>query len=79
MSSTQQLNRRLLELLLSEVSSDTQVDAEKLVDALGLTSVQQLAFIKKVNTEFGLNITPEELEKANVEGGGLVSLVEEQI
>ena len=53
---------------------DAEVDGQALIDALGLTSMQQLAFLKSVNEEFGLNITVDDIEAAEGKGG-LLSLI----
>lgn len=65
---------RVIQLLMEHRDPDTEVDCQELVAALGYSSLQQLAFLKAVNAEFGTNITFEDLEAARGKGG-LMSLL----
>ena len=65
----------LVLLLSQQIGPDAEVDMEKLAEALNLSSLQQLVFLKSVNTEFGVNLTPEDLEDARGKGG-LISLLD---
>ena len=50
---------RLIELLTAQAGASATVDMAKLVDALGISSLQQAAFLDSVNSEFGVNLAPE--------------------
>ena len=52
--------RRLIELLSAQASANMSVDMAKLIDALGISSLQQAAFLDSVNSEFGVNLAPED-------------------
>ena len=68
---------RLVQLLAAQMEPDAEIDGEKLVDALGLNSLQQQAFLKSVNDEFGVNITVDDIEAARGKGG-LLSLIDNE-
>ena len=65
---------RVIQLLMEHRDSSTEVDCQELVAVLGYSSLQQVAFLKAVNAEFGTNITFEDLEAARGKGG-LMSLL----
>ena len=74
---TQESNAaRLLRLLAAQLGPDVDIDGQKLADTFGLNSLQQLAFLKSVNEEFGLNITVDDIEAARSKGG-MLSLIPE--
>lgn len=74
---TQESNAaRLLRLLAAQLGPDVDIDGQKLADTFGLNSLQQLAFLKSVNQEFGLNITVDDIEAAR-DKGGMLSLIPE--
>lgn len=64
----------VIQLFINQVKPDFEVDCEKLAEVLGFSSMEQIAFLKSVNAEFGTNITVEDLEKARGKGG-LLSLL----
>ena len=64
--------RRLIELFTQQMKPDADVDWEKIIDAVGFSSLQILAFLKSVNSEFGTSITPEDVANA---GGDLRTLL----
>ena len=75
---TQESNAaRLMRLLAAQLQPDVKIDGQAVADTFGLSSVQQLAFMKSVNEEFGLDITLDDIEAAEGKGG-LVSLIPEQ-
>ncbi len=49
---------RLIELLTAQAGASATVDMAKLIDALGISSLQQAAFLDSVNSEFGVNVSP---------------------
>lgn len=63
---------RLIELFSQQIKPDADVDWEKIIDAVGFSSLQILAFLKSVNAEFGTNITPEDVANA---GGDMRTLL----
>lgn len=65
---------RLVQLLLDQRISDSQVDYEKLAEALRYSSLQYSAFLKSVNAEFNTHISLVDVEHARRKGG-LVSLL----
>ena len=74
---TQESNAaRLMRLLAAQLQPDVKIDGQAVADTFGLSSVQQLAFMKSVNEEFGLDITLDDIEAAEGKGG-LVALIPE--
>ena len=74
MSSRDDVRARILMLFFDQVRPDAEVDFEGLLEALGYSSLQFLAFVKSLNAEFGTNITAEDIENAQGKGG-IVSLI----
>lgn len=74
MAASTQTRDRVIQLLLDHKDPNAEVDCGKMVEALGYSSLQQMAFLKAVNSEFGTNITPEDLQAARGKGG-LMSLL----
>ncbi len=74
MSSEAEVRNRLITLFFDQMRPDAEVDFDGLLEALGYSSLQFLAFVKSVNAEFGTSITAEDIENAR-DTGGLMSLV----
>lgn len=74
MSSEDEIRSRVLTLFFDQMRPDAEVDVEGLLEALGYSSLQYLAFVKSVNAEFGTNITAEDIRNAQG-AGGLLSLI----
>lgn len=60
---------RVMRLAAAQMDPSTKLDGEALMELLGLDSMQQVAFLKSVNTEFGTNITLEDIQAAHDKGG----------
>ena len=74
MASSTQTRERVFQILMEHRNPDAEVDCEQVAEALGYSSLQQVAFLKAVNAEFGTNITFEDLQAARGKGG-LLSLL----
>ena len=74
MSSEAEIRSRVFTLFFDQMRPDAEVDFEGLLEALGYSSLQVLAFVKSLNAEFGTNITAEDIENAQ-KAGGLISLL----
>ena len=67
---------RVMRVLAGRMDAAADLDIPKLGEALGLTSLQQLALLNDLNGEFGTNVTPEQAESVAGEAGGLLRLLE---
>ena len=72
MTAQESTRSRLIQLFTQQMKPDADVDWEKIIDAVGFSSLQILAFLKSVNAEFGTSITPEDVANA---GGDIRTLL----
>lgn len=61
--------------LLDQGNPNAEVDFEEVMDAMGLSSLQGLEFLKSVNAEFGKELTVDDVTNATGTGG-LIALLD---
>ncbi len=60
--------------LLDQGNPDAEVDWEEVMEALGFSSLQALAFLKSINEEFGKELSVDDITNAKGTGGLLAIL-----